>query len=388
MYRIQKKVNLFDRVLLLVIALLLGVLSFVNLHALLMRLSGEALEPSGTRILYLVLIVCLWVYSFVCKKKPLTIFFWMSASYFILSYLIYVPFNFDRLGALLMLMLWMFCYWFGRRLSATNVEYILFFTRAILFTVIIPLAVYSVYIFFTTNLFKFQHVSDAFFYIVAYLPFVFLIKNRPLKTVMICLFAVLAVISFKRSIIIGFLICLFVYFVTSYKEYLSKWYRWLLLIAVFVFGYYLYNEFSETLTARFSKLETDQGSDRLVIYNQIFNRLSHSNFIDLAFGHGFKSVKSIDAEHRLAHNDFLELIYDFGIVGLVIYILFIFSLLKSALKLRTNKSLFPAFLGSLAFFISIAFSNCVIYSPMIISPFMLAFGIYTGIQQYGKYTIT
>ena len=88
--------------------------------------------------------------------------------------------------------------------------------------------------------------------------------------------------------------------------------------------------------------------------------------------------------NEMAHNDILELLYDFGIIGAVIYFLFILSLFKNAIRHRKDKlkkPLYAAFFSSLTFFVIISLSNCVIYSSMIISPFMLAFGIYMGLLQ-------
>ena len=371
---------------------MLGVQSFLRMNSALMRRLDEVSESSGKDYLYLVLFICLLAYAYLHKKKQITsILFWLCASYFILSYLLTVPFSIsiDGLASLLVVIFWMFCYWFGRRLSVMNRELISNFTQDILLLVALPLSAYCIYIFFTTNLVLDQHASDAFFYIIAYFPFVLLMdKNKTLKIMMIGLFAFLVIISFKRSIIVGFFICLIVYFLnTDYKKLLTKWYMRLLLIATIVFGFYIFNYFSETLVGRFSDLESDQGSGRTIIYSNILSGFSSSDTFHMFFGHGFKSVRLITWTNELAHNDLLELLYDFGIIGFVIYLLYLITLLKNTLRHRKeslNKFLYSSCLSSLVLFFIISSLNCVIYSTMIITPFMLAFGIYTGLLSWDK----
>ena len=384
MHNTRYIIKRFDRVLLIVIALLLCVLSFFRLNSALMNKLDEVSESSGSVFFYLALIICLLVYAFFHKTKQSTFSFWIPVTYFVLSYLLFVPLSVKGLVGLPIVILWMFCYWFGRRLSSTNKETISFFIRVILLVVVLPLSAYCLFVFFTTDLVLYQHASDAFFYISAYFPFILLIeKNRVLKVLMISLFTIVVLISFKRSIILGYAICLIVYLLnTDYKKYLSKWYLQLLIIAAIFGGYYLIKDFSGTLVDRFLALESDQGSGRKIIYAQVLSGLSQSDFFHLTFGHGFKSVTSITLENVMAHNDVLELLYDFGIIGSVIYVLFLFSLWKNAFRHRKEdqkKAIYSAFLSSFVFFIIISSSNCVIYSSMIISPFMLAFGIYMGL---------
>lgn len=382
MHNTRYIIKRFDRVLLIVIALLLCVLSYFRLNSGLMNKLDEVSESSGSVYLYLALIICLLVYAFFHKTKQSTFSFWIPVTYFVLSYLLFVPLSVKGLVGLPIVILWMFCYWFGRRLSSTNKETISFFIRVILLVVVLPLSAYCLFVFFTTDLVLSQHVSDAFFYISVYFPFVLLIeKNRTLKILMISLFTILIVISFKRSIILGFAVCLVAYLLsTDQKKYMSKWYLQVVLIAAVFGGYYIIKDFIGPILERFSALESDHGSGRTIIYSQVLSGISNSDFFHLVFGHGFKSVTSITIDNVMAHNDLLELLYDFGIIGSVIYILFILSLWKNAIRHRKlNKALYSAFLSSFVFFIIISLSNCVIYSSMIISPFMLAFGIYTGL---------
>ena len=112
---------------------------------------------------------------------------------------------------------------------------------------------------------------------------------------------------------------------------------WLLIIAAIITGYYIIHDFIGSVVERFSGLESDQGSGRTMIYSQVLSGLSQSDFFHLIFGHGYKSVKTITMGNVMAHNDILELLYDFGLIGAVIYFLFILSLFKNAIRHRKEK---------------------------------------------------
>ena len=64
----------------------------------------------------------------------------------------------------------------------------------------------------------------------------------------------------------------------------------------------------------------DHGSDtREFIYNRIVDGLYKSDFLDILIGHG--PISTLSVAQNYAHNDWLEMVYDFGIIGLGIYVL-------------------------------------------------------------------
>ena len=69
MHNTRYIIKRFDRVLLIVIALLLCVLSFFRLNSALMNKLDEVSESSGSVFFYLALIICLLVYAFFHTTK-------------------------------------------------------------------------------------------------------------------------------------------------------------------------------------------------------------------------------------------------------------------------------------------------------------------------------
>ena len=163
-----------------------------------------------------------------------------------------------------------------------------------------------------------------------------------------------------------------------HKKIFSKWYFWLLLVGLIVSGYYLYGVVSETVTFRFNQLEEDGGSGRNIIYERIFYSFQQSEWNEKLFGQGYQSVVNIN-NGALAHNDLLQLLYDFGVVGVGLFLMFFLSLVFSVIdrfsRRNANKTLYAAFVSSLLLFGILSFLNCFIYSIMFIAPIMLALGI-------------
>lgn len=75
------------------------------------------------------------------------------------------------------------------------------------------------------------------------------------------------------------------------------------------------------------------GRDR--IYANIFNGwLDSDNFINLLFGYGFAGSRLLSGSGHFAHNDWLELLSNFGLLGVTIYIVLFYSASKF---IRNNK---------------------------------------------------
>ena len=132
-------------------------------------------------------------------------------------------------------------------------------------------------------------------------------------------------------------------------------------IAVSTFVYYINNS-NNAIIDRFKNITSDQGSGRVVIWNQIMEAFNSSPIINKIFGHGYHAV-SFEVmpigQNIYAHNGFIEALYDFGIVGFVWMVLIMESILYAVVRMIKEKDLFaPASL--MAITIVIVFS-CVSY---------------------------
>ena len=85
---------------------------------------------------------------------------------------------------------------------------------------------------------------------------------------------------------------------------------------------------------RLKGIVNDQGSGRTYIWSFVFKDFKKANESLRLFGHGYQAVyyqlKPFGVD-RLAHNSFLELLYDYGYVGLSIFLLFFINMIKKCI---------------------------------------------------------
>lgn len=94
------------------------------------------------------------------------------------------------------------------------------------------------------------------------------------------------------------------------------------------------------------RFEDKSGSGRNQIYSFILDGIKESTIASLLLGHGFYATADFTQKslgHNVAivaHNDWLEVTYDFGLLGLILYLSIFFSLLKATIKSNKQNSRF------------------------------------------------
>ena len=128
-----------------------------------------------------------------------------------------------------------------------------------------------------------------------------------------------------------------------------------------------------TIFERFSTLQEDGGSGRVDTYELVWKAFKNSTVIEQIFGHGFNAVFLDKVSVSSAHNDFLEVLYDFGILGFFMYILLMISFCQYTVILYKKRSnLFSIYIATLCSYIIISMaSHLIIYPTYIV--FLLLF---------------
>ena len=214
----------------------------------------------------------------------------------------------------------------------------------ILIKYIIPLLyILTVIIYFSFRRFSLETNVGAFeadnsvFFVLALLPFVFLLSKR-YKYIFLILAIAAAFYSFKRSAALytAIIIVISLYFDFWYHKKISL-FKTVIITIILVIGLvygltYLNNSTDGFLLSRFENISDDGGSGRIDIWKDTLNKFKASGIELQIAGHGFNAV--IKASPFSAHNDFLEMLYDFGIIGLSLYILFIILMVFCILKYK------------------------------------------------------
>lgn len=208
------------------------------------------------------------------------------------------------------------------------------------------------------------------------LPIVFITKNTWFRVLSIGISTVNVVVSGKRAallvLVLGFVLPLLTEFSGKQKDRALKTVIVGTVVVLLVYSY-INARYDITIFDRINSISEDGGSGRTEIYEEVWNSFKDSSFLQKLFGHGFNSVSLTSLVGTSAHNDFLEVLYDYGIVGLVIYLSIIKKLISYSRLLYKKQSQFaPVFFCALIIFLILSmFSHLIIYPTYIV--FLLLF---------------
>lgn len=164
-------------------------------------------------------------------------------------------------------------------------------------------------------------------------------KNKILSAVVVAIIIFFLILGVKR----GAILC-FVCILPFYLKFLLKGIKWYAIIIVtvgfFIMANWMIDYFSnmDYLFTRIEETREGNVSARDRIYGGIIDYYlgPNSNIFTLLFGFGF--CAAVDMVGALAHNDWLELLAGFGLMGLLLYVLFVFSVI-SIYKKTEDKAL-------------------------------------------------
>lgn len=208
-------------------------------------------------------------------------------------------------------------------------------------------------------------ISNLVYWCLCVVPFLFLTEKRWLQLVFLGLSIVVVLLTSKRSASIAMLLIVLVYLLYSTKESKHRIRNLFLLVVVGVLVYYIINRYFigsfMGLTERFSNISDDEGSGRIPLYRDVFAVLSQNSLVDWLVGRGYGSI--IITKHTNAHNDALHLLFEYGFVGLLFYILLLLFVIKRTLRLRKdNSSFYMGYVASLIIVVVLgAVSNLVVF---------------------------
>lgn len=188
----------------------------------------------------------------------------------------------------------------------------------------------------------------ATYFAFSYLPFVFLFCGRKTSVFFGAIVLTLTVFSLKRAAFIIVVVGISVYYIID--SYIAGEQRVrtkriiltiVLLIFMGLFTMYLINKYNIGILGRLSSAVDDGGSGRTRIWSLIIHEFKNSNIVEKIFGHGFHYVYYELRPFgiaRFAHNSLLEILFDYGIIGLFFLGSFIVYLLSQTFRMVKTKS--------------------------------------------------
>ena len=167
--------------------------------------------------------------------------------------------------------------------------------------------------------------NNAGYYFVALLPFIPVVfkRHRVLGVLMMLISLLTILASAKRGAILCLIVVaifsLFYYLKSntiSVKELVGSL---ILFSAVLFLGYdsYISNDY---LVSRIENTQEIGLGNRAIAYSSLWNHwYTDTNLFTLIFGNG--SAASVEVWGNFAHNDWLEILIDYGLVGVIVYLI-------------------------------------------------------------------
>lgn len=272
--------------------------------------------------------------------------------------------------------------WLGEKLSNTkSKDYYLLLLQ-------VPV-VYTIFLLQRYNSFGVWFDADAAFCVIVFLPFVFFYDRKWLSFIFILVFVLFALTSAKRSILVFVATCLLIFLIfelffiskTGKNRVLNR----VIILSLFILGaYYIVSVDRSSLIHAIERTESLGGigdsNGRESLYTNVAVEVFNSDFISFFCGHGQFAVKRDFG--MSAHNDLLEIAYDYGIIAAVLYLSILVHYLKKTIGYFRRKSYQSAMrLGiCISSIIILGMLNCIIASTMLVFIMYLALGCATRLD--------
>lgn len=212
-------------------------------------------------------------------------------------------------------------------------------------------------------------LASDIYYTIGLFPFILLLgKSKKEKIVNFLLLFVITFLSGKRTGVLAVFCAMIVYMVIeSWKNpkkrigvILRVFLFAILCVLLMVFIDYRYNM---GLMTRLLSIASDGGSGRIGIYGSILENYGQADLMHKLWGHGLFMTESLTG--FLAHNDFLEILFDYGIFALIFFVLFYYELIRIEFKMIKRNSICSGAMGAsivIGMYLSMFSFFCIFYT--------------------------
>lgn len=197
----------------------------------------------------------------------------------------------------------------------------------------------------------FEIQSNIVYFFILATPLLLIKENKVWRVVVLVLATVMALMSMKRSVMLAIALFWFIWgSISMLKVGRNKFLVLILGVALAAIAYYSYR-FVDQLSGGFFYerfLLEDVSNGREDIYSITWDLQKDSTPVEWLFGHGHDAVRR-DTQWLSAHNEWLEILYDYGAFVLFLYLcLWIYLVKRWFFHYRTNSKYLIAYTLSLS----------------------------------------
>lgn len=187
--------------------------------------------------------------------------------------------------------------------------------------------------------------SDIYFSLGLFPFALIIVKNSKLRSVLIAVMFFAVFMSGKRAGLLAIVFAIVAYIIINThitnSQNFTKVIKAIFVLTIILFLFYVTSSaideaYDLGIYKRLNNLFEDGGSGRDILYKNSWNAFKDSTLTEKIIGHGLSSVeKDIGFS---AHNDFLEVLYSYGIFATVVLIMFYVCLFKECINMIRRKS--------------------------------------------------
>lgn len=223
---------------------------------------------------------------------------------------------------------------------------------------------------------------DYVFGVLVYLSLLLYYKKRLWPILLFIVIVYICIVSSKRTglLCVAAMFPLLLYKFGSFRRKLPRFLFVLLVSLVAFYGayrYYRYNLSSDSQLSysieRLENMDDESNEARLSMYTRTLSFIKQSDLISILFGHGCMSTSQLYGHPT--HNDYLEILYDYGLFPLLFILGFIVSVvlrIKNSIKKHLPASL--VVLSALLIYLLTTMGNCMFTNCPIIFSLMFTLG--------------
>ncbi|KDE62662.1 O-antigen ligase family protein [Fusobacterium necrophorum] len=259
----------------------------------------------------------------------------MYVMYILMSgFLFQISFIFEEVYDLVMMPFYIYIYIYIYRIKYINISYISKKYISLFYIVtIINIITFFLYI---KGKIAFLMVSNVYYSLCLY-PLTLL--NKKLNKLSTFLLFVALLLSNKRAGLLAFILGIFLY--VFFCKFLKIRHIFIILFmgfALFIGTELMMRKIELRIVKRISisAITKDKGSGRLDIYSELLKSYISSSKIEKLIG--IKRNKIVEnTGHKNAHNDFIEILYTKGIIGLILFSLIYIKLFWNIIEMKKEK---------------------------------------------------
>ena len=234
----------------------------------------------------------------------------------------------------------------------------------------------------------------ATYFCITFLPLAYIFLSDRITLILSIVVGIIMLLTLKRAALIAIVAGIFIYYIIKSnnnedKKTINKLLKFMIAtIFVILLGSWIIDKLGLNILQRMTTIFEDGGSGRTRIWDVVISQFNNSTLIRKWIGNGFHAVfyriRPLGIS-RFAHNSFLETLYDYGYIGLLLLILLVMYIIINTGKLiRRKHYLAPAIGFTIVPMLLFGAASYFFEQSVIIMPFCAVWGICIGTYEREK----